>query len=244
MILPAKRYSVRLCATFVRTASVPGRYGDGYGGLGLSLVVTPRKSGYLSKDLGAGRLPQRHEIQPRPRILARGHPRHGPPTARSPRRAPSPRAATPGGDAAGEHAPRQRAVPFRRCGPFIVHHRARRRGQRRTESSALPAALRASPVSASPRTGIRTAMRTGWALCADVKLFQRAVRSHWGIENKLHWRVGRDIPRRRKPDSSRQWSSQYRGDPPCGDEPAQAREDEDQLQKEANPGGSERCLPR
>ena len=27
----------------------PGRYGDGYGGLGLSLLVTPRKSGGLSK---------------------------------------------------------------------------------------------------------------------------------------------------------------------------------------------------
>ena len=24
----------------------------------------------------------------------------------------------------------------------------------------------------------------------DVKLFQRAVRSHWGIENGLHWRLG------------------------------------------------------
>ena len=23
----------------------------------------------------------------------------------------------------------------------------------------------------------------------DVKLFQQAVRSHWGIENKLHWRL-------------------------------------------------------
>ena len=44
-----KRHSVRLCATFVRTVSVPGQYGDGYGGLGLSLRVTPRKSGGLSK---------------------------------------------------------------------------------------------------------------------------------------------------------------------------------------------------
>ncbi len=49
MIPPGKRHSVRLCATFVRTANVPGRYGDGYGGLGLSLLVTPRKSGGLSK---------------------------------------------------------------------------------------------------------------------------------------------------------------------------------------------------
>ena len=49
MIPPGKRHSVRLCATFVKTVSVPGRYGDGYGGLGLSLRVTPRKSGGLSK---------------------------------------------------------------------------------------------------------------------------------------------------------------------------------------------------
>ena len=49
MIPPGKRHSVRLCATFVRTVNVPGRYGDGYGGHGLSLLVTPRKSGGLSK---------------------------------------------------------------------------------------------------------------------------------------------------------------------------------------------------
>ena len=49
MITPGKKHSVRLCATFVRTVNVPGRYGDGYGGHGLSLLVTPRKSGGLSK---------------------------------------------------------------------------------------------------------------------------------------------------------------------------------------------------
>ena len=49
MIPPGKRHSVRLYATFVRTVNVPGRYGDGYGGLGLSLLVTPRKSGGFSK---------------------------------------------------------------------------------------------------------------------------------------------------------------------------------------------------
>ena len=49
MIPPGKSHSVRLCATFVKTVSVPGRYGDGCGGLGLSLRVTPRKSGGLSK---------------------------------------------------------------------------------------------------------------------------------------------------------------------------------------------------
>ena len=50
MIPPGTRYSVRLCATFVRTVNVPGRYGDGYGDLGLSLLVTPGKSGDLSKS--------------------------------------------------------------------------------------------------------------------------------------------------------------------------------------------------
>ena len=49
MIPPGKTHSVRLCATFVRTVNVPGRYGAGYGGLGLSLLATPRKSGDLSK---------------------------------------------------------------------------------------------------------------------------------------------------------------------------------------------------
>ena len=49
MIPPGKNHSVRLCATFVRTVNVSGRYGDGHGGLGLSLLVTPRKSGGLSK---------------------------------------------------------------------------------------------------------------------------------------------------------------------------------------------------
>ena len=41
MISPGKKHSVRLCATVVRTVNVPGRYG----GLGLSLLVTPRKPG-------------------------------------------------------------------------------------------------------------------------------------------------------------------------------------------------------
>ena len=49
MIPPGKTHSVRLCATFVRTVNVPGRYGDGYGGHGLSRLVTPRKSGGFSK---------------------------------------------------------------------------------------------------------------------------------------------------------------------------------------------------
>ena len=38
-----------LSATFVRTANVPGRYGDGRGGLGLSLLVRPASRGGFSK---------------------------------------------------------------------------------------------------------------------------------------------------------------------------------------------------
>ena len=49
MIPSGKKHSVRLSATFVRTVNVPGRYGDGYGGLGLSLRVTPRRTGGFSK---------------------------------------------------------------------------------------------------------------------------------------------------------------------------------------------------
>ena len=41
---PGKGHAVRLCATFVKSVNVRGRCGDGYGGLGLSLLVTPRKS--------------------------------------------------------------------------------------------------------------------------------------------------------------------------------------------------------
>ena len=39
----------RLSATFVRTVSAPGRYGDGRGGFGLSLLVKPRSAGGFSK---------------------------------------------------------------------------------------------------------------------------------------------------------------------------------------------------
>ena len=40
----------RLSATFVRNVSLPGRYGDGYGGHGLSLLVKPAAHGGLSKS--------------------------------------------------------------------------------------------------------------------------------------------------------------------------------------------------
>ena len=39
----------KLTATFVRAVTVPGRYGDGYGGFGLSLLVKSTSSGRLSK---------------------------------------------------------------------------------------------------------------------------------------------------------------------------------------------------
>ena len=50
MIPPGKKHSVRLSATFVRNVNAPGRYGDGYGGLGLSLFVRPRAHGGFSKS--------------------------------------------------------------------------------------------------------------------------------------------------------------------------------------------------
>ena len=39
-----------LSATFVRTINIPGRYGDGRGGLGLSLLVKPASRGGFSKS--------------------------------------------------------------------------------------------------------------------------------------------------------------------------------------------------
>ena len=46
---PMKR-SKRLSATFVNTVNVPGRYGDGRGGHGLSLLVKPASTGGFSKS--------------------------------------------------------------------------------------------------------------------------------------------------------------------------------------------------
>ena len=40
----------QLSAAFVRSVTRPGRYGDGYGGFGLSLLVKPMSSGRLSKS--------------------------------------------------------------------------------------------------------------------------------------------------------------------------------------------------
>ena len=39
----------KLSASFVKTANRPGRYGDGRGGFGLSLLVKPTTTGRLSK---------------------------------------------------------------------------------------------------------------------------------------------------------------------------------------------------
>ena len=44
------RRPARLSATFVKTVNVPGRYGDGRGGHGLSLLVKPMANGRLSKS--------------------------------------------------------------------------------------------------------------------------------------------------------------------------------------------------
>ncbi|MXY17349.1 MAG: site-specific integrase [Gammaproteobacteria bacterium] len=66
---PIKRPTM-LSATFVKTVNVPGRYGDGRGGLGLSLLVRPGSRSHLAKcwtqsvriggkptSLGLGRYP-------------------------------------------------------------------------------------------------------------------------------------------------------------------------------------------
>ena len=47
-----KRRSNRLSATFVKTVNVPGRYGDGRGGLGLSLLVKPASRNGFNKSWG------------------------------------------------------------------------------------------------------------------------------------------------------------------------------------------------
>lgn len=63
---PMKRPK-QLSAAFVRSVSRPGRYGDGYGGFGLSLLVKPMSSGRLSKSWS-----QRVRINGRPSNLGLG----------------------------------------------------------------------------------------------------------------------------------------------------------------------------
>ena len=57
----------RLSATFVKTISIPGRYGDGRGGFGLSLLVKPSSVGGLAKSWA-----QRVRIGGRPNNLGLG----------------------------------------------------------------------------------------------------------------------------------------------------------------------------
>ena len=57
----------------------------------------------------------------------------------------------------------------------------------------------------------------------DVKVVPTSGAFALGHREWVTLEIGCDIPRRRKPDSSRQWSSQYRNDSACGDELAQAR---------------------
>ena len=47
-----KKRPTMLTATFVRTVNVPGRYGDGRGGLGLTLLVQPSSRHGLCKSWG------------------------------------------------------------------------------------------------------------------------------------------------------------------------------------------------
>ncbi|MCY4602507.1 MAG: integrase, partial [Acidobacteria bacterium] len=47
-----KKRPTMLTATFVKTVNVPGRYGDGRGGLGLTLLVQPSSRRGLCKSWG------------------------------------------------------------------------------------------------------------------------------------------------------------------------------------------------
>ena len=69
-----------LSATFVRTIRQPGRYGDGRGGHGLSLLVKPTKiKGATLQDLGTANPDQRQIHQPGVRELPSSHPGRRPP---------------------------------------------------------------------------------------------------------------------------------------------------------------------
>ena len=87
-----KKRPSMLSATFVRTVNVPGRYGDGRGGLGLSLLVRPASRGGFAKcwtqsvridgkptSIGLGRYPvvtlamARERALENARSIAQGH---------------------------------------------------------------------------------------------------------------------------------------------------------------------------
>ena len=67
-----------LTPTFAKNVKAPGRYGDGRGGLGLSLLVRPASRGGFTKSWDAVRPHRRQAHQPRPRALSRRHARQGP----------------------------------------------------------------------------------------------------------------------------------------------------------------------
>ena len=53
----------QLSAAFAKTVKEPGRYGDGRGGHGLSLLVKESTTGRLSKSLGPAATNQRRTVQ-------------------------------------------------------------------------------------------------------------------------------------------------------------------------------------
>ena len=56
------------------------------------------------------------------------------------------------------------------------------------------------------RVGGKTTVESRYYISSlpnDASKLLDAVRSHWGIENKLHWSAGRDVQRGRKPGAQR-----------------------------------------
>ena len=72
-----KKRPAMLSATFVKNVNVPGRYGDGRGGLGLTLRVKARLPRRILQVLGSEHPHQRPENHHRPRGLSGNHPSHG-----------------------------------------------------------------------------------------------------------------------------------------------------------------------
>ena len=73
-----KHRPTMLSATFVRNINIPGRYGDGRGGLGLSLLVKPASRGGFSKSWSQSVRLAGKAHQHRPRPLPGGDPGDGP----------------------------------------------------------------------------------------------------------------------------------------------------------------------
>ena len=53
-----------LSASFVKAVNRPGRYGDGGGGHGLSLLVKPHVNGAIIEELGAAPAYERASVRP------------------------------------------------------------------------------------------------------------------------------------------------------------------------------------